>query len=159
MAMNVTPFVGTDNFNMETFNNMISQINDGVNGEISDVLAQLGTKAKMQVGSYVGTGSYGADNPNTLTFNFPPKYLLIVGSDDDTRVTGDFLFWIAPAPTAMSIITTAMSGASSMQSNIRNVFSVSGNTLSWYYNTVVDDYSSSRQFNTNSKVFYWLAIG
>ena len=26
MALNVTPFVGTDNFNMETFNNMITQI-------------------------------------------------------------------------------------------------------------------------------------
>ena len=68
MAMNVASFVGTDNFNMETFNNMISQINSGVNSEISDVLAQLGTRAKIQTGSYVGTGTYGADNPYSLTF-------------------------------------------------------------------------------------------
>ena len=54
MALNVTPFVGTDNFNMETFNNMISQINSGVNSEISGVLAQLGTKARIQTGSYDG---------------------------------------------------------------------------------------------------------
>ena len=77
MAMNVTPFVGTDNFNMETFNNMISQINSGVNSEISDVLAQLGTKARIQTGSYVGTGTYGADNPCSLTFDFVPKFLCI----------------------------------------------------------------------------------
>ena len=77
MAMNVTPFVGTDNFNMETFNNMISQINNGVNSEISEVLAQLGTKAKIQTGSYVGTGTYGADNPCSLTFDFVPMFLFI----------------------------------------------------------------------------------
>lgn len=79
MAMNVTPFVGTDNFNMETFNNMISQINSGVNSEISDILAQLGTKARIQTGSYVGTGTYGANNPCSLTFDFVPKIVVIFG--------------------------------------------------------------------------------
>ena len=79
MALNVTPFVGTDNFNMETFNNMISQINSGVNSEISDVLAQLDTKAKIQTGSYVGTGTYGASNPCSLTFDFEPKIVFIQG--------------------------------------------------------------------------------
>lgn len=77
MVMNVTPFVGTDNFNMETFNNMISQINSGVNSEISDVLAQLGTKAKIQTGSYVGTGTYGASNPCSLTFDGMPCLLIV----------------------------------------------------------------------------------
>lgn len=87
MAMNVTPFVGTDNFNMETFNNMISQINNGVNSEISgvnseisEVLTQLGTKAKIQTGSYVGTGTYGPDNPCSLTFDFEPKLIFLQGN-------------------------------------------------------------------------------
>ena len=86
MAMNVTPFVGTDNFNMETFNNMISQINSGVNSEISDVLAQLGTKARIQTGSYVGTGTYGASNPCSLTFDFVPKmvYIYSIQAANDT---------------------------------------------------------------------------
>ena len=78
MAMNVMPFVGTDNFNMETFNNMISQINNGVNSEISKVLAQLGTKAKIQTGSYVGTGT----QENSLTFNFVPKIVFIFSLED-----------------------------------------------------------------------------
>ena len=88
MAMNVTPFVGTDNFNMETFNNMISQINNGVNSEISDVLAQLGTKAKIQTGSYVGTGTYGADNPCSLTFDTLPKMLMIPLKDPSNGSNG-----------------------------------------------------------------------
>lgn len=87
MALNVTPFVGTDNFNMETFNNMISQINSGVNSEISDVLAQLSTKAKIQTGSYVGTGTYGADNPCSLTFDLTPKFFCIAGVSDGVKIT------------------------------------------------------------------------
>lgn len=88
MAMNVTPFVGTDNFNMETFNNMISQINNGVNSEISEVLAQLGTKAKIQTGSYVGTGTYGADNPCSLTFDFVPEIICIYCFKDNNNNLG-----------------------------------------------------------------------
>ena len=32
---------------------------------------------KIATGSYVGTGSYGANNPNTLTFDFTPKLVLL----------------------------------------------------------------------------------
>ena len=97
MAMNVTPFVGTDNFNMETFNNMISQINNGVNSEISEVLAQLGTKAKIQTGSYVGTGTYGADNPCSLTFDFEPHYIIVANKSFNLYgyqyTPSGFYFW------------------------------------------------------------------
>ena len=79
MAMNVTPFVGTDNFNMETFNNMISQINSGVNSEISDVLAQLGTKAEIVYSNYIGTGIYGSGKETVITFPFSPAFICIYG--------------------------------------------------------------------------------
>ena len=32
---------------------------------------------KIQVGSYIGTGTYGESSPNTLSFNFPVKYFMI----------------------------------------------------------------------------------
>lgn len=37
--------------------------------------------AKIQTGSYVGTGTYGPSNPVTLTFNAPPKIVFIFLSD------------------------------------------------------------------------------
>lgn len=44
--------------------------------------------AKIQTGSYVGTGIYGADNPCSLTFNFTPMYVFIqkgfTSNSDDT---------------------------------------------------------------------------
>lgn len=35
------------------------------------------TFGKIAVGSYTGNGTYGATNPNTLTFDFKPKFVLI----------------------------------------------------------------------------------
>ena len=37
-------------------------------------------KAKIQTGSYIGTGTYGSNNPNTLTFDFEPKLLIVSGA-------------------------------------------------------------------------------
>lgn len=42
-----------------------------------EYLGKLGDKARVQVVSYVGTGTYGENNKNSLTFDFPPKILLI----------------------------------------------------------------------------------
>lgn len=47
-----------------------------------EYLGCLGDKARVQVVSYVGTGTYGEDNKNSLTFNFSPKVLLIIMSGD-----------------------------------------------------------------------------
>lgn len=33
--------------------------------------------AKIQTGSYTGNGKYGSSNPNSLTFNFVPKFLMV----------------------------------------------------------------------------------
>lgn len=46
-------------------------------GTTIEYLGKLGDKARMQVVSYVGTGTSGADNPNSLTFDFVPKLLFI----------------------------------------------------------------------------------
>lgn len=40
-------------------------------------LGQLGNRARIEVGSYVGTGTYGSSNPNTLTFGFEPQLVAI----------------------------------------------------------------------------------
>lgn len=159
MAMNVTPFVGTDNFNMETFNNMISQINSGVNGEISDVLAQLGTRAKIQTGSYVGTGTYGADNPCSLTFDFEPK-LLIVGAvkganrgwfqtNSDYGLICDGLFWVNPMPYIWNMDNYSSSLTTSYLYFTPNVTGIS------YYSTK----GAGSQCNVSNRTYYYFGIG
>ena len=47
--------------------------------------------AKIQTGSYVGTGTYGASNPCSLTFDFAPKWLIFCGiSLFESDSTSDF---------------------------------------------------------------------
>ena len=144
MAMNVTPFVGTDNFNMETFNNMISQINSGVNGEISDVLAQLGTKAGFVYGTYKGTGTSGSDNPNSLTFDGKPLLVAILPSNTIGYMYGLGFLAVKDAP----FLFTSMHDSKSSCTT-----SWTGNTLSWYSSGY-----PQYQFNVNGYTYYYVAL-
>ena len=43
----------------------------------TDLIADLLGGAKIETGSYTGTGTYGNSNPNSLTFGFEPKIVFI----------------------------------------------------------------------------------
>ena len=47
-------------------------------GTTIEYLGKLGDKARVQVVSYVGTGTYGSDHPNSLTFDFVPKVVMFI---------------------------------------------------------------------------------
>lgn len=158
MAMNVTPFVGTDNFNMETFNNMISQINNGVNGEISDVLAQLGTKAKIQTGSYVGTGTYGASNPCSLTFDFEPIMILFLNASHMEEKP--FPLFLTPSMTKSQMSNGAYQSASAYCWSLDSViWSNNNRKVSWYSNGW-DTYNIGPewQMNKSNQVYNYIVF-
>lgn len=46
------------------------------------------TAPKIETGSYVGTGTYGDANPNTLTFSAVPKLVIIYGMFPGARYVG-----------------------------------------------------------------------
>lgn len=50
-------------------------------GTTIEYLGKLGDKARVQVVSYVGTGTYGSSNPNSLTFDFVPKAVFLFSAD------------------------------------------------------------------------------
>lgn len=62
----------------------------GADSTVDDVLAYLGkyvqTAPKSATGSYVGTGTYGENNPNSLKFEFEPKFVLIFSGGDNNSV-------------------------------------------------------------------------
>ena len=98
------------------------------------------TAPKIATGSYVGTGKYGASNPNTLTFDFEPKLVLCANNLFDYAGTNQFGFmWF---------------GQDGGQAQGSKIFSLSGNTLSWYHNT-----SASNQANQSGATFKYVAIG
>ena len=46
-------------------------------GTTIEYLGKLGDKARVQAVSYVGTGTHGESNPNSLTFDFVPKAVFL----------------------------------------------------------------------------------
>lgn len=105
-----------------------------------EYLGQLGNKAQVEVGSYVGTGTYGKSNPNTLTFGFEPKIIIIGMYRGGTYI--NFYFWGA----------VKMNGANNYAAE--NVVSTSDYTISWYHPSDV-----SGQLNKSGITYNYIAIG
>lgn len=87
--------------------------------ELAGVLSDMGVidVAHIETGSYSGTGTVGSANPNTLTFTYNPRFLIIVADGAHYQTTAqNGLMWQYP--------NTAAQGS--------NVVSVSGNQISWY---------------------------
>lgn len=107
---------------------------------------------KIETGSYVGTGTYGQSNPNTLTFGFAPKFLIISGlygypSRTDYRA---FAFF-GPYGGFASSAYRYWDGSTDY---LYSVFAeVSGNTISWYKN------AAQYQMNDTNSTYFYVAIG
>lgn len=141
----------------------IQQIDGGVQTATYKVLhtgnlSNLGV-ARIATGSYVGTGTYGPDNPNSLTLPFPPKLLMIApaayGIDFEDTNTETYFYesaiWFAG--------TTKLAYRDSVTHYdiAYCTFSVSGNTISWYSNTA--NGSARTQLNTAGTKYAYIAIG
>ena len=100
------------------------------------------SKAKITTGSYTGTGTYGSSNPNSLTFDFEPKLLIVNNAGDLEFYYSNSLCYIKG--------TNTFGG---QNGNVVKHLSANGNTVSWYslyYN---------EQLNASGKVYYYIAIG
>lgn len=101
---------------------------------------------KIATGSYVGTGTYGEGNPNTLTFEFDPK-LLIVQTDSDSYPAG--FVWVD----GISMIGCVFTGTSSSAS-LNISISKDGEKITWYSSD-----GSVDQMNISAQTYYYTAIG
>lgn len=103
------------------------------------------TVPKIETGSYVGTEMYGASNPNTLTFGFKPKIVII--SINGTSTYGGAIFMYGQT-------------RSSYTGVLYNVDSSDMPFLTWNENSV-SWYSTHRGYNqlNEAKTYNYLAIG
>lgn len=127
---------------MDSFGNLI----DIPSNQILDGL-------KIATGSYIGTGTYGQSNPNSLTFEFEPKLVIILAGSGDDYFPNRF-FWVS----GNLYMFSGYSGGSS--GNRINRATLSENTLSWYgieYNGHIVD--SVSQGNKTGIKYSYIAIG
>ena len=101
--------------------------------------------ARIATGSYVGTGKCGSSNPNTLTFKFVPKLVIVTSSSG-----GGILVMIAGAKNA---VINQFTGDSI------NVLLWNETRLSWYTQNITEDYQSGTQMNQSNTEYVYVAIG
>lgn len=116
------------------------------NPQVKDALAKLETiaslaqttangRAKIAIGSYTGTGTFGSSNPNSLTFPFVPHGLLTVSHATNSNGEASALIWVEDIPTSFY----RLAGASFVfQNDVITAYrlhvkkSSDGKTIYWY---------------------------
>ena len=140
-----------------------------VNGAwAADVSSAVTGFAKIASGTYTGTGTYGADNPCSLTFDFEPKIVIMLGYLEP-NVGWQPLFGgstgssqaLSTVMTADALSTTYSARTGFLKGNSYSTFntikgkkSEDGKTFYWY-----DTESDSGQCNSEGYTYYYLAIG
>lgn len=114
-------------------------------GDFYDLWGNVIPTVKIATGSYTGTGTYGSSNPNTLTFPFEPKFLLVQPFNTYSQ---NFWYMIWNFDVS-GPICCAKNGAYDFASC---TFSQNENTVSWYSD------SAASQLNYDTAYRYF-AIG
>lgn len=104
---------------------------------------------KIATGSYVGTGTHGTSNPNTLIFDFSPK-IIFVGENRNLTTSAVYNFAVVSLNDGDSLEYYPTNGGSTY----RGTITVSGKSVSWKNTN-----DANHQLNTKDRIFYYTAIG
>lgn len=126
-------------------------------------LGQIGGAARIETGSYVGTGTYGADNPNSLTFGFAPKLFSIYGamyiSPNDYQIVsiydGNYVNPIVPFDILDKYYRRCLAPGTPENNSASSYAKKSedGKTITWYAG------SAQSQLNMSGYSHFYFAIG
>jgi len=105
---------------------------------------------KIETGSYVGTGTSGASNPNTLTFPFEPKVVFVTNTNQSSLPSRYFI-----TPLIQGV--TQASSISGTSNNTGTVYTIvadwTNESVSWYGT------NANNQLNTSGQTYSYIAIG
>ena len=155
-------------FNIQTMlNDNWDKIDSSVKAALDDIGVLQDGQVRIATGSYVGTGTYGSSNPCSLTFDFPPKVVIMAnhyGWRDDTsgnqaanQVGGiPVIFNMDMAPTEYKTggYPSYIIDFDDHQEGAYVKKSLDGKTLTWYGSK-----SSVGQNNESRITYRWFAIG
>lgn len=119
--------------------------------------------ARVILGSYVGTGTHGASNPNHITLAEPFKLLCIYGiqhTDSYTSIIDSDICNIIPSSIIPTEYTRGFGFGMGYNYNPRDTYgkkSTDGKTFSWYYDLSPSG-AESVQFNQSGTVYHYYAI-
>ena len=128
--------------------------------QIAELANSVGSGAKIQTGSYVGTGTYGASNPCSLTFDFPPTMVWIYAAINTysylplPKYDGN-LTWmtVLPVQQLRTTWTQYKYGFGTCTYENYGIRSDDGKTITWYHASLSD-----YMLNSNNTTYFWLAL-
>lgn len=123
---------------------------DNFNADNQRIEAALDALPKLQIGSYTGSGTYGADHPTTLTFPFAPKVVIL--ESYGRNYAPAFLWPGADQVTVCLHIADDSNFIVNRSNTVR--WSEDGKTVS-FYNFDGADW----QLNSNRSTYGYIAIG
>ena len=136
-------WVETDRIMMSDFNDMTAKLDTGL-------AAAAQGNCRIVTGSYVGTGTYGSEHPNTLTFTFQPRVIFLdTYADESYNSIPEYYILFQGAP---RFVTPG--------GNSRNALLWNENMVSWYYTGRADDSDGpERQLNISGRTYHYITIG
>ena len=123
-------------------------------GTTIEYLGKLGDKARVQVVSYVGTGTYGSDHPNSLTFGSLPEAIIFLGKVDSFGSVYSFFYTQQETKVLYpKIIPNGRNDVNGYGFGYSIYGKRDGNTISWYSTKNQDC-----QANSIGYTFYYLVL-
>ena len=124
---------------------------------VENALAGFGN-CKIATGIYTGTGTYGAEHPNTLTFPFEPKAIFFLSYNHSNTVSRLPIFAIFLSGMDQSTSIESYDDSSSSINGpccyiIHNV-AWAGSSVSWY-----SKINALAQLNSSNVTYHYVAIG
>lgn len=104
--------------------------------------------AKVATGSYKGTNSSGSTYPNSLTFDFEPKLLIVYGLNDDSQSCN------APMILVNNFNGVRQSNSDTYPTSWSKINVTWGKTVKWYSTS-----SAKMQQNDSATTYAYVAIG
>ena len=113
-------------------------------------LGQLGGGTRIEEGSYVGTGTHGSSNPNSLTFGFEPKMVMIFAAD----ISRNAKMIINESGVSVVVQTSSNSVLAGFASITKTE-----KTITWYSTETNSVNPAAAQLNTSGITYDYIAIG
>lgn len=135
------PFKPTDSFSMDTFNTKLGGAFDA--------------SLKIATGSYVGTGTYGKNNPNTLTFDFEPKLVIVMEQKLGSVYTEQY------NPNGFLVIrdVSKIYCANAASEGVAEIITWGEKSVSWYVSASASSNIARNQLNSENITYSYLVIG
>ena len=120
-------------------------------GDFYDLLGNVVPSVKIATGSYVGTGTYGENNPSTLSFSFNPKFVWIYRDAGGGGNIAWAIGWLSKVAGG-----SYNPGGSNFQGYYGSKLTISDwtETISWYSTS-----EAQAQFNSSNITYHYFAIG